>query len=302
MTSTDAGKVRRADGSTIFDLQGHRGARGLWPENSLAGFRAALALGVSSIELDVVLSADGVPMVYHDLHLNPDITRGPDGSWIAKPGPAIATLLASELAAFDIGRIRPRTRHAVRFPDQKPVDGEGIPGLADACRLTLGSAVRLDVEIKAEAGLPDDASRLAALVDAILGVVDATTITNVSFRSFDWRVLRRVRELRPDMPLAWLTATGPNANPAAVAAEVALHGWPEWAPVWAPDHSHLRKWDVASARASGLRVKPWTVNAPRRLRKLVSWGVDGICTDRPDRARTVLAELALALPQLFVVA
>jgi glycerophosphoryl diester phosphodiesterase len=115
----------------MFDLQAHRGASSLWPESSMAGFRAALALGVSSIELGVVLSVDGVPVVYHDLQLNPDITRGSDSCWIPKPGPATATLLASELAAFDIGRLRPRTRHVARFPAQMAVDGERIPHVKD---------------------------------------------------------------------------------------------------------------------------------------------------------------------------
>jgi glycerophosphoryl diester phosphodiesterase len=268
----------------------------------MAGFRAALALGVSSIELDVVLSADGVPVVYHDLHLNPDITRGPDGGWIPKPGPAIATVVASELASFDIGRLRPRTRHAVRFPDQEAVDGEGIPLLEDACRLMRGSGVRLDIEIKTEASLPEDSPRRSALVEAVLGVVDATAVSDVAFRSFDWRVLQRIRRFRPDMPIGWLTASGPKANPAAVATEVALQGWPWWPPVWAPDHTRLCRADVSAARAIGLRVKPWTVNAPRRMRKLLAWGIDGICTDRPDRARTELAELGLPVPPRVVVA
>ena len=286
----------------MFDLQGHRGARGLRPENSLAGFRLAMALGVSSIELDVVLSADGIPVVYHDLQLNPDTTRGPDGGWIAKPGPAIATLLASDLTAHDIGRLRPQTRHAARFPHQTAIDGEGIPRLEDACRLMLGSFVRLDIEIKADANLPDQSQELVSLVEAVLAVVDATAGADISFRSFDWRVLRHIRRSRPELPIAWLTAKGPRANAASVAAEVALHGWPTLPPVWAPDHRQLRKSDVAAARARGLRVKPWTVNAPRRMRELVAWGVDGICTDRPDLARTVLAEFGMALPPRVVVA
>ena len=75
-----------------IDLQGHRGARGLFPENTLSGFAAALAIGVDSFELDVAVTADGVPVVSHDAALNPDLARGPDGAWLTAPGPLIRTL------------------------------------------------------------------------------------------------------------------------------------------------------------------------------------------------------------------
>ena len=80
-------------------LIGHRGARGLFPENTLEGFAAAAALGLDGIELDVALTADGVPVVCHDPVLNPALARGPDGAWIAAPGPLIHALPEAALAA-----------------------------------------------------------------------------------------------------------------------------------------------------------------------------------------------------------
>ena len=99
-----------------FDLQGHRGARGLAPENSLPGFETALAFGVTTLELDVVMSADGVPMVHHDRRLDPDRTRGSDGQWLdpdAEP-PALIELSAAALAAYDVGRLRPERASRLR--------------------------------------------------------------------------------------------------------------------------------------------------------------------------------------------
>src|SRR5436190_16423526 len=86
-----------------FDLQGHRGARGLAPENTLPAFERALALGVTTLEMDVGITRDGVMVVGHDPSLNPDIARGPDGKWLEKKGPPIHELTFAELSAYDIG-------------------------------------------------------------------------------------------------------------------------------------------------------------------------------------------------------
>jgi glycerophosphoryl diester phosphodiesterase len=273
----------------VFDLQGHRGARGLWPENTLPGFRAAIALGVTSIELDVVLTQDEVPVVFHDLALNPHLVRGRDGHFLAAPGPAIASLTAAELTAYDVGRLQPGSRTLKRFPQQSAIDGTPIPTLASVCALTAGTGVQLDIELKTDPAWPDTAPALAAIVDAVLGAT--TTIPDTArFRSFDWRVLRRLRALRPEAAIAWLTPLLPRARVTRVVAEVAHGGWPAWSPVWAPHHRLLRKKDIVAAHAAGLLVKPWTVNSPRRMAQLAAWGVDGLCTDRPDVARAVISQ------------
>ena len=95
-----------------FDLQGHRGARGLAPENTIPAFETALTIGVSTLELDLAVTRDGVLVVSHDTKLNPDHTRGPDGKFLEEPGPAIRSLSFEELQRFDVGRIRPDTAYA----------------------------------------------------------------------------------------------------------------------------------------------------------------------------------------------
>ena len=272
-----------------FDLQGHRGARGLWPENTLPGFAAALAIGVTSIEFDVVLTEDSVPVVFHDLALHPDRVRGSDGNWIRPPGCPVARLSAASLMSYDVGRLRPRSRSAARFPQQKAVDGARVPALEDVCALLSGTGVRLDIEIK-------PAASAERAVDAVLACVDQAGAKHVSFRSFDWHVLRLIRQRRDGAPLAWLTAGLPRARPAVVAAEVSGISWPKWTPVWAPDHRTLLKRDVTRAHALGLLVVPYTVNRPGRMAQLLRWGADGFCTDRPDIGRGVLEAAGIALP------
>src|SRR5262245_38684635 len=93
--------------ATAFDLQGHRGTRGLAPENTIPAFTRALEIGVTTLELDLAMTRDGILVVSHDSRLNPVHTRGPDGQFLASEGPAIRTLTFDELQRYDVGRIKP---------------------------------------------------------------------------------------------------------------------------------------------------------------------------------------------------
>lgn len=272
-----------------IDIQGHRGARALFPENTLEGFRAAAALGVQAFELDVGMTTDGVVVVSHDLALNADITRGADGAWIGQRGPTVHSLTHAELNCYDVGRIRPGSPTALVFPDQAPCDGARIPTLAAV--LAALPQVRFTVEVKTDPAHPDWTAPVDVLTDATLAVIDAAVAANrVIVEAFDWRVQRRVRATRPDIRLAWLTRPETVRDaplwwdtaipPGSVAAAVAAEG----GPVWAPDHSSLTQSDIQEAHAFGLTVLPWTVNQVDDMRRLIAWGVDGLISDRPDRA------------------
>jgi len=271
-------------------VQGHRGARGLFPENTIEGFRATLALGVAQIELDVGMTSDGVVAVSHDLRLNPDIVRDAAGAWLPATGPALYDLTYAELRRFDVGRLRPGSGYARLFPDQQPYDGARIPTLADVLRATPDA--RFTVELKTDPRFPHLTAPAAELADATLAVIDAAgAVPRIDLESFDWRGPRHVRRTRPDIRLAWLTRgetvrdaglwwDGPvpgdfgGSVPRAVAAE--------GGPIWAPDHLTLTRDEVDEARELGLLVLPWTVNDPDAMRRLLAWGADGLITDRPD--------------------
>ncbi|HTI79907.1 MAG TPA: glycerophosphodiester phosphodiesterase family protein [Acetobacteraceae bacterium] len=285
-----------------IDLQGHRGARGLFPENTLTGFIGALAIGVDTLELDVTLTADGVVVVSHDPLLNPDHTRTAQGAWLAQPGPSIRSMRWQELAAYDVGRLRPGSDYAAQFPDQAAHDGARIPRLVDVLR--LDSSVAFNIELKSSPRM--DGVDAAALAEAAVAAADACGATpRIIVQSFDWRGPRRLRQTRPDIRLAWLTRgeilaearswwDGPHPGdfggsvPRAVAAE--------GGPLWTPLYSELTANGIAEAHALGLAVVPWTVNQPSDMRRLLLWGVDGLITDRPDLARPVLSDLGLPLP------
>jgi glycerophosphoryl diester phosphodiesterase len=281
-----------------FIVQGHRGARGLFPENTLEGFARAIALGVDSFELDIGLTADGVAVLSHDRALNPDITRDASGQWLASPAPLVRSLTFAELARFDVGRIRPGSAYAARFPDQTPIDGARIPTLA-ALLAATGEAT-LNIELKTDPTHPDDTVGGAAMAEAVMAVVDAAGAAHrVMVESFDWRGPRHLLRTRPGMACALLTSPetcraarlwwdGPD--PSDFAGSVARAVAAEGAGTWAPEFATLRPEQVAEARTLRLSVLPWTVNDPVDMLRLLGWGVDGLITDRPDLALPLLTQ------------
>src|SRR6202165_3082264 len=114
-----AAAMTASTAASAFDLQGHRGARGLAPENTLEAFATALKIGVTTLELDLAMTKDGVLVVSHDSYLNPDHTRGPDGKCLAPQAPAIRSLPLAEVKQYDVGRLKPGTAYAAGFPEQR---------------------------------------------------------------------------------------------------------------------------------------------------------------------------------------
>ena len=284
-------------------LIGHRGARGLFPENTLEGFAAASALGLDGIELDVAVTADGVPVVCHDPSLNPALARGADGAWIADPGPLIHALPEATLAAYDVGRLRPGSTLAASFPDQCPIDGARIPRLDAALAIPDLTFI---VELKTLPDHPDWTVPAAEMAEAALAAAErAGALDRVTFESFDWRGPRHLRRLRPGLRLAWLTRAATVAEaalwwdgprPEDFAGSVPRAVAAEGGQVWAPEHVDLTEAQIAEAHGLGLTVFPWTVNRPEDMARLIGWGIDGLITDRPDRARQVMAAAGLKLP------
>ena len=161
-----------------FELQGHRGARGLMPENTLAGFAKALSIGVTTLELDVGVSKDGVVVVAHDERLNGAIARGPDGAWLSGVGAPVNHLSFAELKAYDVGRLNPAHRYARRFAGQQPVDGATMPSLTEVIRLARKAGnerVRFNIETKSSPAEPSITPAPKAFARAVIAVYSCTS-------------------------------------------------------------------------------------------------------------------------------
>jgi glycerophosphoryl diester phosphodiesterase len=283
------------------DLQGHRGARALRPENTLPAFACALEAGITTLELDCAITADGVVVVSHDSVLNPDITRGPEGLWISGPPVRINTLSYDALRVYDVGRIRPGTPYAARFPAQTAIDGTRIPRLMDVFALARDMReddVRFNIETKVTPLAPTLTCDPASFVDAIATVAAIAGVTDrVTIQSFDWRSIARVKTHHPRLQASCLTSesggldnvlraasASPWTDPLHVAAfdgslprMVAAAG----ARIWSPEWTAVDRESIDEAHALGLEVVVWTVDGPDDIRRFIGWGVDGIISDDP---------------------
>jgi glycerophosphoryl diester phosphodiesterase len=295
--------------TAVFDLQGHRGARGLRPENTLAGFAFALELGVTTLELDCGVTKDGVVVVSHDRALNPDHTRDADGRFLDVSGPSLRELSYAELRRYDVGRIRPGSDLAARFPEQHAVDGQRIPRLADVYALVKEAGdreVRFNVETKIDPLHPDSTVTPETFVTALVEVIRAAGMeSRTTIQSFDWRTLVLARKMAPEIAIVALTDQQPDED----TMEIGKPGVSPWlggldvdeyggsvpktvlalgARVWSPHALDLDPSLVAEAHALGLTVIPWTVNEPGQMEQAIALGIDGLITDYPDRLRAVL--------------
>lgn len=299
-----------------FDLQGHRGARGLMPENTLPAFAKALAIGVTTLELDVGLTKDGKVVVSHDSALSPALTRTEDDTWIVDR-PLIKALTFEDIQEFDVGRIDPSSRAAKRFPDQAAVDGTRIPLLEDVFSLVKQAQnenVRFNIETKINPLKPDDTALPEQFVSALLAIIKTHELEErISIQSFDWRTLQLVQAQNPQIETTYLTAqqnwlnnvAGTAGKPSPWTAGFNLGETNGDVPAlvkkaggdtWSPFFSDLTEESIKAAQAIGLKVIPWTVNDPKIMAKLIDLGVDGIISDFPDQLRKAMELKGLELP------
>ncbi len=298
-----------------FELHGHRGARGLWPENTLAGFTRTVALGVSALEIDVGFTRDDVPVVHHDYMLSPHSARR-DGKWI-KQAPPLRTLSLAELSDYDVGRLDPASDYAGQFPHQLAVDGERVPTLGEVLDLALAAgneALQFNIEAKSTPLVADLTAPPALIAEHIVAAIDARGLRErCMVSSFDWRVVLAAQALAPDLhlgvttveqswydtlwrdrpqPSPWLAGTDLAACDGSVPKLAARLG----IGAWVPYYGEVTEENVAQAHALGLRVIVWTVNGIGAMRRLIALGIDGITTDYPDRLRTVAGAAGVGLP------
>lgn len=301
-------------GCASFDAQGHRGARGLEPENTLPAFERALSIGVTTLELDIGVTADGVVVISHDPYLNPLITRDAAGQWLpGARGPLLKNLTLAQLRGYDVGRIRPDTPYAKTFASQRGRDGVRIPTLAELFGRVhqLGASnVRFNIETKINPAEPDATVGPQQMAQALLDVIHQSGMQGrVSIQSFDWRTLQHVQGSAPHIPTVYLSLQSANTDTIARAAglwtaglKLSDHGSvPKMVKaaggrVWSPNGGAVNADNVREAQAIGLKVIPWTINTVDDMRRLMDWGVDGLITDYPDRLRALMQERAMPLP------
>ena len=276
-----------------IDLQGHRGARGLLPENSIPAFLHALDLGVTTLEMDVAINAQGHLIVSHEPWMSAKICSHADGRFVTEDEEKslrIYTMSDEDVAAYDCGsRGHPGFPRQQAMPVTKPLLSSVLKAVA--LRELEGDRppVLFNIEIKS---LPEGDRifhpEVKEFASALYGlVVEHGTLERTSIQSFDTRALEAMHEIDPEITIVLLVENddGIDRNLAR------LSFTPQ---IYSPDYTLLDEAQVKSAHALNIRVIPWTVNDEETMQKLVNMGVDGLITDYPDMGIKVLSELLTA--------
>jgi glycerophosphoryl diester phosphodiesterase len=290
------------DDGRVFDVQGHRGARGIRPESTLPSFEAALDAGVSTLELDLHLSSDGQLVVWHDAEISPDKCRTEDTT-MPDPVtlPMVRSLTAAELARYECD-LNPDPKGRFRHQESEP--GEVAAGdysivtlpqlfefvdlYADDSRKTEdqrtnATVVQFNLETKRSSERPEtigdgfDGTNPAEFEQTLAKVIeDWGYESRVIVQSFDHRSIRAFRTIAPDVRLAALTFGDQKPSFRALSESGVS--------IWSPQYifGSLSPDIVADAQSFGIKVVPWTVNLEQNVCTIVAVGGDGLITDRPD--------------------
>lgn len=308
-----------ASTSSSFDLQGHRGARGLRPENTLSAFATALQLGVSTLELDTGVTADGAVVVSHDRHISPLVCADthpafPGDDEYPYVGDLIRELTLRQVKTVDCGLRHPEEPFSAT---QTAMPGSRIPTLQEVFDLLerYEADVDLNIETKIDPTAPEETVGPRAFARRILQVVrENHAASDTMLQSFDWRTLVAARSMRPRVTLVALADAStiqlgePGTSPWTAGidvdappfnGDVAKAARSVGASVLSPDYAFLTDEMVSSAHRRNMRVVPWTVNAKAAMHSLIDREVDGIITDFPNRLREVMEQEGLALPEAF---
>lgn len=267
-----------------IEIQGHRGWRGHYPENTIGGFLKALELGVDVLELDVVISRDRRVVISHEPWMNPEICLAPDGTRLRKKSRInLYDLTLEEIQLYDCGM----TGHP-RFPDQQSTPAVK-PGLLEAIQAIESWAVAnhqppvlYNIEIKRQKRWDGKYTPpYREFADLVLAELRQTEVTSrCVIQSFDKDVLEYLHRKAPDIKLAYLVERGRLANNLKK-----LSFQPD---IYSPKYTLLDLPQIITARDKGMAVIPWTVNDEQSIRRVAGMGVDGIISDYPERVMLIL--------------
>jgi glycerophosphoryl diester phosphodiesterase len=264
-----------------FDWQGHRGCRGLMPENSIPAFLKALDIPeITTLELDLAVSKDNQLIVSHEPWFNPGICHLPNGDSIAKSDAEkflIRHYTAAEIRGFDCG-----SWGNARFPEQQKVKTwkPTLQELVDTLRTQRPERlqnIRWNMEIKSDpewdslrTPLVEDFAKLVIQQLRALGLEKNTTV-----QSFDTRALIAMHQLAPEIPLVFLVE-----NVWGFETNIDKLGFTP--SVYSPYFQLVTPKMMRKCKERGIKVVPWTVNDVETMRSLIHLGVDGIITDYPN--------------------
>jgi glycerophosphoryl diester phosphodiesterase len=266
-----------------FDLEGHRGCRGLMPENTIPAMMKALELGVTTLEMDAVITKDKQVILSHEPFFNHEITTGPDGKYITAQDERnlnIFRMTYAQTQTYDVGlKPHPRFPNQRRLKATKPLLREVIDNVEAYHKLNGGSTVFYNIETKTQP-ITDNTYHPAPdeFVNTLMKVIYAAKISDrVIIQSFDFRTLQVMHKKHPAIKTAALIE---DFDKRSLEDHLKTLGFKPT--IYSPHYSLVNKELLDKCHDRQIKVIPWTVNEKAEIDKLRTLGVDGIITDYPD--------------------
>lgn len=261
--------------SYAFDWQGHRGARGLYPENTLGAMEVALKYPVKTLEFDVVVTKDHKVILSHEPWMNNVICLDPSGKKIRGKEFNIYQMTYQQVKKFDCGSLTHPD-----FPEQKKV--KVVKPTLEEVLTSIekqNKEIFYNIEIKStpeneKNRFQPEYKEFSDLV--IIEIKKHLSESRFSIQSFDWRVLKYLHQKYPEVTLVALKSG--NFKTDKIISELGFRP-----AIFSPHYKDLTKKKVSEIQRLGMKVIPWTVNDPKDLKRIKEMGVDGIITDYPNR-------------------
>jgi glycerophosphoryl diester phosphodiesterase len=276
-------------------IYGHRGARGVLPENTLESFKYLFENNIYAYETDILISKDFIPVITHDFRLDPSYTKDINDNWIEDENIKIIDLTYDQILQFDVGTLNKLSKYGRKFINQKSLQNQKIPKLSELLKLTSDNIVEdllINLEIKSTPIEKNLTPEPDEMVKIIIDEVSRSNLEDrIIYSSFDWRVLREIKERDSKIPRAYLTsgARGKIYDKSPWLDFTPLHNGVELPELikalggsaWHPNYKDVNKEIVQISHDKGLPVNVWTVNRESDMLRMIDYGVDGIMTDYP---------------------
>jgi glycerophosphoryl diester phosphodiesterase len=276
-------------------IYGHRGARGVLPENTLESFKYLFENNIHAYETDILISKDFIPVITHDFRLDPSYTKDINDNWIEDENIKIIDLTYDQILQFDVGTLNKLSKYGRKFINQKSLQNQKIPKLSELLKLTSDNIVEdllINLEIKSTPIEKNLTPEPDEMVKIIIDEVSRSNLEDrIIYSSFDWRVLREIKERDSKIPRAYLTsgARGKIYDKSPWLDFTPLHNGVELPELikalggsaWHPNYKDVNKEIVQISHDKGLPVNVWTVNRESDMLRMIDYGVDGIMTDYP---------------------
>ena len=281
-------------------IYGHRGARGVLPENTLDSFQYLFDNDINAYETDILISKDSIPVITHDFHLDPSLTQDEEGNWLEDENIKIIDLTYDQISKYEVGSLNKLTKYGRRFLNQKKLENQKIPKVSELLDLTSKNNISnlvINLEIKSTPVQENLTPSPEEMVKIVLEEVNQSNLTDkIIYSSFDWRVLREIKNYNPEIPRAYLSFEQQGSGSFGNIYDQSP--WMDFTPLhnnvdlpklikalggqaWHPFYRNVTEKIVEISHNENLPVNVWTVNDEADMLRMIDIGVDGIMTDYP---------------------